>query len=54
MFCAATSMDAPGPVSGERLSREWSQHPEQRERCLASLVDDGLLVETVSGYALPE
>jgi A/G-specific adenine glycosylase len=40
------------PVPGARLDRAWSDDA-QRHRCLESLVDDGLLVRTRQGYALP-
>jgi A/G-specific adenine glycosylase len=43
----------PGPVHLSRLEAAW--HPaEQRDRCLAGLVDDGLLVELPGDvFALP-
>ena len=49
----AVLREAVGPVPLRRLEAAWP-HPEQRARCLVSLVDDGLLVhhDDVS-YALP-
>lgn len=45
--------EAPGPVHRPRLEAEW--HPgEQLDRCLAGLVDDGLLVDVGTDcYGLP-
>ena len=48
----ALAREAHGPVSGRGLERAWP-HPGQRERCLASLLADGLLVRSPGGYALP-
>ena len=44
--------DAETAVPRSRLERVWSD-AGQRERCLQSLVDDGLLVPSGAGYALP-
>jgi A/G-specific adenine glycosylase len=44
--------DAEGAVPRQRLEQVWDE-PVQRERCLESLVDDGLLVADGDGYALP-
>jgi A/G-specific adenine glycosylase len=44
--------DAEGTVPRRRLETAWSE-VDQRERCLASLVEDGLLVPVDDGYALP-
>ena len=45
--------DSPGPVSRGRLDSRWPD-ADQRARCLASLLEDGLVVSTgVGGYALP-
>jgi A/G-specific adenine glycosylase len=45
--------DAEGAVPASRLERAWPE-PVQRERALASLLADGLLVRTGAGaYALP-
>ena len=46
--------EATGPVEGEVLSRAWPDDPAQRDRCLDSLVADGL-VEPLSGnrFRLP-
>jgi len=45
--------DAPGSVPAPRLDTAWAD-AAQRQRCLASLVEDRLLVRTRSGdYALP-
>jgi A/G-specific adenine glycosylase len=45
--------DAPGDVAAPRLDAAWPD-ATQRERCLAGLVEDRLLVRTSAGdYALP-
>jgi A/G-specific adenine glycosylase len=45
--------DAEGEVSQDRLDAAWSEEL-QRARCLASLVEDGLVVRTAAGrFALP-
>jgi A/G-specific adenine glycosylase len=44
--------DSEGAVPRRRLEQAWPE-PDQRERCLASLVGDGLLVPVGEGYALP-
>ncbi|MGH3347917.1 MAG: A/G-specific adenine glycosylase [Nocardioides sp.] len=48
----AVVRDADGPVGLDRLARTWDE-ADQRTRCLAGLVEDGLLVRTSAGYALP-
>jgi A/G-specific adenine glycosylase len=49
----AVLRDAPGSVSKAQLDAAWDVD-EQRERCLASLLDDGLVVEAGEDrYALP-
>jgi A/G-specific adenine glycosylase len=48
----AVVRDADRPVSLDRLARTWDE-TDQRTRCLAGLVEDGLLVRTSAGYALP-
>lgn len=48
----ALARDADGPVSERGMERAWPE-PGQRARCLAGLVDDGLLVPAEGGYALP-
>ena len=48
----AVLRDAEGAVSQDRLDRAWDDKP-QRDRCLASLLTDGLLVQVPEGYALP-
>ena len=48
----AVVRDAEGTVPRRRLDQAWSE-AAQRERCLASLVTDGLLVPAGDGYALP-
>lgn len=49
----AVLRDADGPVSQQRLDLAWDD-PAQRIRCLASLLEDGLAVQTEPGsYALP-
>ena len=49
----ALARDAHGPVSGRGLERAWPEQV-QRERCLDSLLTDGLLVRAGGGYALPD
>jgi A/G-specific adenine glycosylase len=45
--------DRHGPVTREQLDRAWADD-EQRARCLASLLDDGLVTGRPDGtYALP-
>nr|WP_222711014.1 A/G-specific adenine glycosylase [Quadrisphaera setariae] len=44
--------DAPGPLDGPALSAAWDDD-EQRERCLASLAEDGLVVPSGGGWSLP-
>ena len=44
--------DADGAVPAARLEQAWSE-VAQRERALASLIADGLVVETGGGYSLP-
>ena len=49
----AVLRDAPGSVPKARLDAAWDLD-DQRERCLASLLDDGLVVTSGDGrYALP-
>ena len=49
----AVLRDAPGSVPKARLDAVWDV-ADQRERCLASLLDDGLVVASDGGsYALP-
>lgn len=49
----AVLRDAPGSVAKERLDLVWEE-PVQRERALASLIADGLVVRTAENrYALP-
>jgi A/G-specific adenine glycosylase len=48
----ALAREAPGSVSARRMAEAWPD-PAQAARCLESLVDDGLLVRTGRGYALP-
>ena len=48
----AAVRDADGPVTADRLARTWDE-ADQRTRCLAGLVEDGLLVRSGAGYALP-
>ena len=48
----AVLRDAAGPVGAPALARAWDE-PGQRERCLASLVADGLVEPRGGGYALP-
>jgi A/G-specific adenine glycosylase len=48
----AVVREAEGTVPKPRLDRAWDDDT-QRDRALASLLTDGLLVETPDGYALP-
>ena len=48
----ALARDAEGSVPAQEMERAWPE-PEQRTRCLAGLVTDGLLVPSGAGYALP-
>jgi A/G-specific adenine glycosylase len=49
----AVLRDSNGPVHHSRLDAAWAA-VEQRDRCLRSLLDDGLLVQTSAAtYALP-
>jgi A/G-specific adenine glycosylase len=48
----AVVREAEGVVAKARLDRAWDD-AAQRERCLESLLTDGLLVRTSGGYALP-
>jgi A/G-specific adenine glycosylase len=48
----AVVRETSGTVSCRSMDRAWPV-PEQRDRCLASLLADGLLVRTGAGYALP-
>lgn len=43
---------APGPVLAEGLDAAWAAGP-QRQRCVAGLVTDGLVVEVPGGHTLP-
>jgi A/G-specific adenine glycosylase len=44
--------EAPGPLDAAHLAAAWDEEG-QRERCLASLVADGLVEPVPGGYALP-
>jgi len=48
----AVVREAEGSVPKDRLDRAWDDD-SQRERALASLLTDGLLVLVPRGYALP-
>jgi A/G-specific adenine glycosylase len=48
----ALAREADGPVSGRGLERAWPE-AGQRDRCLDSLLADGLLVRSEGGYGLP-
>ncbi len=49
----AVLREAPGAVSAGRLVQAWPL-TEQRDRCLAGLLEDGLVVRAAAGaYALP-
>lgn len=45
--------DASGPVSRADLDETWPADPAKVERCLASLLEDGLVEPVPGGYALP-
>ena len=49
----AVLRDEPGTVSPRRLEQAWAE-PVQRERALASLLADGLVVRAGDRFALPE
>jgi A/G-specific adenine glycosylase len=53
----AVLRDAEGSVDRSRLDAAWpdaeSSYPGQRERALASLLDDGLVVREGQRFALP-
>lgn len=49
----AVLRESDGSVSKDRLDAVWDQ-PEQRERCLAGLVEDGLARRIDDRYALPD
>jgi len=48
----ALARDAEGVVPARAMERAWPEQ-EQRTRCLAALVADGLLTPSGDGYALP-
>ncbi len=48
----AVLRDAEGSVAEARLARTWDE-ADQRTRCLAGLVEDGLVVRDGDAYALP-
>ncbi|RNL62246.1 A/G-specific adenine glycosylase [Nocardioides marmoriginsengisoli] len=48
----AVLRDAPGSVPRSRLDAAWAE-PVQRERALASLLDDGLVVQEGQRFRLP-
>ncbi len=48
----ALARDAERSVPLQAMARAWPE-PDQRTRCLAGLVADGLLVPDEDGYALP-
>ena len=49
----AALRDSHGPVSRAHLEAQWSE-AVQRERCLESLLADGLVVRRAGRYALPD
>jgi A/G-specific adenine glycosylase len=49
----AVLRDSPGVVSTDRVEAAWPD-ATQRERALAGLVTDGLVVTAAGGYALPD
>ena len=48
----AVLREADGPVPATRLNRTWDE-ADQRTRCLAGLVEDGLVVRDGDAFALP-
>ncbi len=48
----AVLRETEGPVREDELARTWDE-ADQRTRCLAGLVEDGLLVRDGEGYSLP-
>ena len=48
----SVAREAAGPVGARAMSRAWPDD-RQRDRCLESLLADGLLVRAGTGYALP-
>jgi len=48
----AVLREADGPVPATRLARTWDE-ADQRTRCLAGLVEDGLVVRDGDAFALP-
>ena len=48
----AVLRDRPGPAGADELAAVWSE-PVQRDRALAGLLADGLLVEDAGSYRLP-
>ncbi|MEJ7794354.1 MAG: A/G-specific adenine glycosylase [Nocardioides sp.] len=48
----AALREAEGPVPSMRLARTWDE-ADQRTRCLAGLVEDGLVVRDGDAFALP-
>jgi len=48
----AVLREADGPVPEARLAQTWDE-ADQRTRCLAGLVEDGLVVRDGDAYALP-
>ena len=49
----AVLRDRPGPAGRRRSSRPSGPTPVQRDRALAGLLADGLLVEDAGSYRLP-
>ncbi len=48
----AVLRDRPGPAAADELAAVWAE-PVQRDRALAGLLADGLLVEDAGRYRLP-
>jgi A/G-specific adenine glycosylase len=48
----AVLRDRPGPAEAAELAAVWPD-PVQRDRALAGLVSDGLLIEGTGSYRLP-
>ena len=45
--------DTPSPVARDHLDTVWPQDPVKVDRCLAGLVEDGLVEPVEAGYSLP-
>ena len=45
--------ESPDPVARDDLDSTWPDDPAKVERCLAGLVEDGLVEPAAGGYVLP-